>query len=172
MMPDPKITSSRDGGSGGFGVAKLHSCGHTAGMGYAASSTWVATPQARHTLAKAGYPVRRAFSGNHCRRWNTGSPGPSAQLRTRPGDDNCGCDATSAQREIRSISSRPDIRHETIEFFAQAGAFARQRARRIEHFLGSGAGFGGAAVDVHDVGGGLLRALRNILDAARDLLRR
>src|SRR2546430_17519057 len=68
--------------------------------------------------------------------------------------------------------SRPDILHEPIELFAQPRAFARQRARRIQHLLGGRAGFGRAAIDVHDVGGGLLRALRDVLDAARDLLRR
>ena len=34
------------------------------------------------------------------------------------------------------------------------------------------AGFGGAAIDLHDVGGGLAGALRNALHVARDLLGR
>ncbi len=44
--------------------------------------------------------------------------------------------------------------------------------RRIQHLLGSRAGFGGAAVDLHDVGGGFLGALGDVLNAARDFLRR
>src|SRR5207253_8520974 len=72
----------------------------------------------------------------------------------------------------RSTSRRSDVSHEAIELFAQARAFARQRACRIQHFLGSRSGFGRAAIDVPDVGSSFLRALRDILDAARDLLRR
>src|SRR5260221_408134 len=52
-------------------------------------------------------------------------------------------------------SCRPDIRHEAIELFAQTRAFAREGLGRIEHFFRRRAGFGGAAIDLHDVGGGL-----------------
>ena len=67
---------------------------------------------------------------------------------------------------------RADIRHEAVELFAQPRAFARQGARRIQHLLRGRAGFGGAAIDLHDVGGGFLGALRDVLNAARDFLRR
>ena len=42
----------------------------------------------------------------------------------------------------------------------------------VQHLFRRRAGFGGAAVDLHDAGGGLLGALRDVLHAAGDLLRR
>ena len=54
-----------------------------------------------------------------------------------------------------------DVRHEAIEFFAEARAFARQAARRILSTSSAA-----ARVDLHDVGGGFLRALRDVLAAA------
>ena len=52
---------------------------------------------------------------------------------------------------------RADIRHEAVELLAQARAFARQRRAEFSTSSGGRAGFGGAAVDLHDVGGGFLR---------------
>src|SRR5258708_31250293 len=79
-----------------------------------------------------------------------------------------GRDDNNWRRALR----RPDIRHEAIELFAQTRAFARKGFGGTEHFLRGRPGFGGAAIDLHDVGGGLLRTLRDVLHAARDLLRR
>ena len=47
-----------------------------------------------------------------------------------------------------------------------------RRARRVQHFLRCGTGFGRAAIDFHDVGGGIVGALRDGLNAARDFLGR
>src|ERR1700712_5775360 len=69
-------------------------------------------------------------------------------------------------------SGRSDIRHETAEFLAQPRAFCGKALGRIQHLLRGGPGFGGAAIDLHDAGGGLVGALRDVLDAARDLLGR
>src|SRR5260221_5530248 len=67
-------------------------------------------------------------------------------------------------------SSRADIGHEAVEFLAQPRAFARQRACRIQYILRRGPGFGGAAIDLGDIGGGLVGALGDALNPAGDLL--
>jgi hypothetical protein len=46
-----------------------------------------------------------------------------------------------------------DIRHEAVEFLSQPRAFSRKGARRIQHIRRCGAGFRGAAIDLHDIGG-------------------
>jgi hypothetical protein len=50
--------------------------------------------------------------------------------------------------------------------------FGRQRRGRIQDLLGSRSGFGGAAIDLHDGGCGLLGAFGDVLDAFCDLLGR
>src|SRR5580704_5499347 len=67
---------------------------------------------------------------------------------------------------------RADIRHEAVELLAQPCALARQCLGGVQHFLGGGAGFGRAAIDLHDVGSRLMGALGDALDAARDFLGR
>src|SRR5258706_1509525 len=67
-------------------------------------------------------------------------------------------------------SSRADIGHAAVEFLAQPCAFARQGARRIQYVLRRGPGFGGAAIDLRDIGGGLMGALGDALNAAGDFL--
>src|ERR1700728_2339292 len=66
-------------------------------------------------------------------------------------------------------SGRADIRHEAVEFLTQPRAFGRERSCRAQHILRCRPGFRGAAIDPHDVGGSLLRALGDVLNAARDL---
>src|SRR4029077_587696 len=70
------------------------------------------------------------------------------------------------------ILCRANILHEAVELGAQARAFARQRPCRAQHLFRGRAGFGGAAIDLHDVDGGILGPLRDVLDVARDFLRR
>jgi hypothetical protein len=67
-------------------------------------------------------------------------------------------------------SSRADIGHEAAEFLAQPRTFARQRACRIQYVLRRRPGFGGAAIDLGDIGSGLVSALRDALNAAGDFL--
>src|SRR5215207_8294318 len=70
--------------------------GGTAGREACGEVTVRASAADRHPRA-GGDPVRRGFSAQLRLLWNTGSPGPSAQLRTRPGDDSCGCGGATAQ---------------------------------------------------------------------------
>src|SRR6202795_2165564 len=67
-------------------------------------------------------------------------------------------------------SSRADVAHEAVEFLAQACAFGRQRPRRIQHVFGRRAGFRGAAIHLHDIGGGFTGSLGDALNAAGDVL--
>ena len=101
---------------------------------------------------------------------------PSSRRRLVPRRKNAGSqarlDVQSSDASAEADLRRADIRHEAVELGAQAGAFADSVLRRIQHLFRGRAGFGGAAVDLADVGGGGLRALRDGLDAAGDLLRR
>jgi hypothetical protein len=56
MMPDTKITPSRDWGSGDFGVAKLHSCCHAACVSRG-------TQKPIHVIASASEAIHRAACG-------------------------------------------------------------------------------------------------------------
>src|SRR5882757_10388711 len=68
------------------------------------------------------------------------------------------------------VLRRADIRHEAVELFAQPRAFGRKRPGRVQYLFGGRAGFGGAAIDLGDIGGRRVGALRDGLDTARDLL--
>jgi hypothetical protein len=70
------------------------------------------------------------------------------------------------------MARRADIRHEAVEFLAQAHAFGRKGSRRIQHVPRCGPGFRGAAIDLHDIGGRFKGSLGDILNAARDFLSR
>src|ERR1700675_3513515 len=70
------------------------------------------------------------------------------------------------------VLRRADIRHEAVKLFAQSRAFGRKGFGRIQHLLGGRPGFRRAAIDLQDIGGGFMGALRDVLNAARDFLGR
>jgi hypothetical protein len=70
------------------------------------------------------------------------------------------------------LSGRPHRVEELADFEFEAVGVAGKRLRGGEYLRGSRSGLAGATLHIGDVGRDLLRALRGLLDVARDFLRR